>query len=254
MNFPRLGGALALAALVALTLVANNHPAKGSDGRASTATINRPGADIADTYLFPSPANPNNVVAVMTVNPGIAAGAGTTTFFDPTVLYQLKFDTNYGSEAAGTAPSENIVMQFSFAAPQNGVQQVDVYGPSAPNTVGSGSTLIGQTTAGLVGRSFTVNGVTIFTGPREDPFFFDQTQFYGIFPDRNAGSTVQSCLPAGGTGTCPQGFNNPGTDTYAGKNVLAIVVEIPKSTLVPSNSTTPGRIAFWATTSSVTGQ
>jgi hypothetical protein len=254
MKFARLGGALALAALVALTLVANNHPASGSDDRASVATINRPGADIADTYLFPSPANPNTVVAVMTVNPGIAAGAGSTTFFDPTVLYQMKFDTNYGSEATGTAPTENLVIQFSFEAPQSGTQQVNVFGPSAPSITGSGSKLVTETVVGLVGRSFTVSGVTLFAGPREDPFFFDRAQFFSIFPDRNAGSTVQSCLPTIGTGTCPQGFNTPGTDAYAGKNVLAIVAEIPKSALVPTNSTTPGKIAFWATTSSVTGQ
>jgi hypothetical protein len=252
MKFARLGGALALAALVALTLVANNHPASGSDDRASVATIARPGADIADTYLFPSPANPNNVVAVMTVHPGILAGAGATTFFDPTVLYQMKFDTNYGSEAAGTAPVESYVIQFSFDAASSGAQQINVFGPSAPNSTGSGNTLVTQTASGLVGRSFTVGGVTIFAGPREDPFFFDETQFYKLFPDRNAGSTVQSCLPAG-TGTCPQGFNNPGADTFAGTDVLAIVVEIPKTALVPTGSTTPGRIAFWATTSSVTG-
>ncbi len=254
MKFARLGGVAALAALVALTLVVTNHPARGSDDRASVATIARPGADIADTYLFPSPSNPNNVVAVMTVNPGIAAGAGSTTFFDPTVLYQMKFDTNYGSEAAGTAPTETVVIQFSFEAASNGSQQVNVYGPSAPTTTGSGNKLVTATGTGLVGRSFGVGVTTIFAGPREDPFFFDEAQFYKIFPDRNAGSTVQSCLQAGGTGTCPQGFNNPGTDTFAGTNVLAIVAEIPKTALVPTNSTTPGRIAFWATTSSVTGQ
>ena len=252
MKFARLGGALALAALVALALVANNHPARGSDDRATVATISRPGADIADTYLFPSPSNPNNVVAVMTVNPGIPAGAGSTTFFDPTVLYQMKFDTNYGSEASGTSPTENIVIQFSFNAASAGAQQVNVYGPAAPNVTGSGNTLITQTTSGLVGRSFSVNGVTFFAGPRQDSFFFDEAQFYSIFPDRNAGSTVQTCLPAG-TGTCPQGFNNPGTDAYAGTNVLAIVAEIPKTSLAPTGASTPGRIAYWATTSSVTG-
>jgi hypothetical protein len=253
MKFARLGGALALAALVALTLVATNHPARGSDERTTSATINRPGADIADTYLFPSPSNPNNVVAVMTVNPGIAPGQGPTTFFDPTVLYQMKFDTNYGSEAVGSAPSENVVIQFSFDAATGGAQQVNVYGPGTPNQTGSANTLMTQTGAGLVSRSFTVLGLTIFAGPRQDPFFFDQGQFFNIFPNRNQGSTVQSCLPNGGTGTCPQGFNNPGTDTYAALNVLAIVVELPKSTLLPSGSSSLGRIAYWATTSSVSG-
>jgi hypothetical protein len=166
----------------------------------------------------------------------------------------MKFDTNFGSEAVGTAPVESLVIQFSFEASQSGSQQVNVFGPSVPNGTGAANKSVALTGQGLVGRSFTVGGATIFAGPREDPFFFDQVQFYKIFPDRNGGSTVQSCLTAGATVPCPQGFNTPGTDTYAGKNVLAIVVEIPKSTLVPTGSTTPGRIAFWATTSSVTGQ
>ena len=48
-------------------------------------------------------------------------------------------------------------------------------------------------------------------GPRDDPFLMDFAQYGAII---------------GGTATA---FNNPGADTFAGTNVLSIVVEVPKS-------------------------
>jgi hypothetical protein len=52
-----------------------------------------------------------------------------------------------------------------------------------------------------------------FAGPRDDPFFFDLGQFQAIL---------------GGTATA---FKNPGVDTFAGSNVLSVVVEVPKAML-----------------------
>jgi hypothetical protein len=52
-----------------------------------------------------------------------------------------------------------------------------------------------------------------FAGPRDDPFFFD----FGQFSEILAGNA--------------SGFNNPGVDTFAGSNVLSIVVEVPKARL-----------------------
>jgi hypothetical protein len=49
-----------------------------------------------------------------------------------------------------------------------------------------------------------------FAGPRDDPFFFDLGQFQEILGNAS-------------------GFNNPGTDTLLGLNVLSVVVEVPKS-------------------------
>ena len=69
------------------------------------------------------------------------------------------------------------------------------------------------------------NGMKFFAGPRDDPFFFDLAQFKAIL----AGHAT--------------GFNNPGTDTFAGTNVLSLVVELPKS-LLGSSST----INVWAET------
>jgi hypothetical protein len=41
-------------------------------------------------------------------------------------------------------------------------------------------------------------------------------------------------------------FNNPGSDTFAGTNVLSIVIEVPKDLL----HATSGKLGVWLTTSS----
>jgi hypothetical protein len=66
-------------------------------------------------------------------------------------------------------------------------------------------------------------GIKVFAGPRDDPFFFDLNQYKAII---------------GGTATS---FNDPGTDTFAGTNVLSVVIEVPKSML--GNET----VNAWAT-------
>jgi hypothetical protein len=57
-----------------------------------------------------------------------------------------------------------------------------------------------------------------FAGPRDDPFFFDFAQFSAILSG-NATS-----------------FNDPGSDTFAGSNVMSVVVEVPKAMLGGSGS------------------
>ncbi|HEV3157237.1 MAG TPA: DUF4331 family protein [Candidatus Baltobacteraceae bacterium] len=255
MRFTRTLGVAVLTGALVVGLVLDTHrPVRGATTlRTSLATANHPVADITDTYLFPSPTNPNDVVVVMDVSPNIAAGGAATAFFDQAVLYQMKFDSIYpnGGLPVGTGPTPNLVIQFSVTAPSNGTQGVYVYGPAAPNQTGTASTTVAQTGFGQLSTTFsTSNGLTVFAGPRADPSFFALAQFYNIFPDRNAGSTAASCLPTG-SNTCPGGFTNPGTDAFASTNVLSIVVELPKSMLMP-NSTGP-KIAYWATTSSTSG-
>ncbi|MGH7727824.1 MAG: DUF4331 family protein, partial [Vulcanimicrobiaceae bacterium] len=247
MQLARLfGGGLALAVLGAAAVAAVRLPARGIDYQDAPATVANPAADISDTYLFPSPTNPNNLVAVMDVDAGLPAGQSANDFFAQGVLYTMKFDNRYSAEATNARPVEDIVLQFSFGAPGNGTQQVLVYGPVAPNQTGTTTTLVDSGNAsalGFIGRPFSFNGITVFAGPRADPEFFDLSQFRAIFPDRNQGSTAPSCLPTVGNGTCPQGFNNPGTDFFGKSNVLAIVVEMPKSTLLSTGSGSV--VAYW---------
>src|SRR5438876_543699 len=69
------------------------------------------------------------------------------------------------------------------------------------------------------------HGMTVFAGVRDDPFFFDLVQFKHII----AGEATS--------------FRNPGIDTFAGTNVLAIVVELPSAQLGGT------KLGVWGTTS-----
>ena len=242
---------VAVLALVAVAFTLANRPVRAYQD--TPATVARPGADITDTYLFQSPTNSNNVVAVMDVHPAIAAGSALTTFFDQGVLYQMKF-SNKLPTAVGTPPVEDLVIQFSVGAVAGNSQQILVYGPNTPINTGTTNSLLNggaATGAGIINKSFEVGTMVVFAGARRDPAFFNRTRFLSIFPDRNAGSTVQSCLPSG-TGTCPGGFNTPPiADTTGATNVLSFVVEMPKSTLQGNGS---AQVAYWATTSTTTGK
>ena len=248
-------GTTALGALLVAAILYAQTPARGFDLQDSPAVINRPGADLPDVYLFPSPTNANDVVAVMDVHPLIPAGAGLTTFFDNKVLYQMKFDNTYATESTTGRPKETTVIQFSVGPPGSGTQTIYVYGPGTPGMTGTTNKLLNSGAAsgvGAINRPFqSTGGLTVFAGTRADPFFFDLAQFYNIFPNRNQGSTAPSCLPSIGNGSCPQGFNNPGTDFFADTNTLSIVVELPKSDLIPSG--TGPIVAYWATTSTESG-
>jgi hypothetical protein len=217
----------------------------------SPALVTHPAADIADTYFFPSPTIAGDVVAVMDVDPGIVAGQGLNTYFDPNVLYQMKFDDRLAAEASGALPSEDLVIQFSAGIAAGGTQTISVYGPGAPNQVGPSNTTLPLTATWQINQATSDGSFKFYAGARADPFFFDTAQWDAMFPSFASPAAAMSCLPAafGGTGACPQGFNNPGTNGQATSNVLSFVVEMPETAL----TTNGGKIAYWATTSTASG-
>jgi hypothetical protein len=139
------------------------------------------------------------------LSPGATAAAS----FNENVLTEINID-NTGDNV------EDLVIQ----AIKRG-DKMYFFGPISPDMTGTMSTIKTAAAAGSVAISTygsapiisNENGMKFFAGPRDDPFFFDLGQFKSIL---------------GGTAT---GFNNPGTDTFAGTNVLSIVVEVPKSML-----------------------
>lgn len=273
MKIARLfGGVAALCAFVAVALLYAHVPARGFDLQGSPVVVTRPKADITDTYFFPSPSNPNNVVAVMDVQPFISPANALSTFFDQGVLYTMKFDNQFGNSgvAIGSKPTENLVIQFSFSAPLGTTgqqtQQVFVYGPSPPAKTGSTTNLVNGGSAdgaGFINRAFSLaSGISVFAGTRRNPAFLSGTvsgtqpqgapgTFFGIFPGQNPFTqSGQTCLP-GGANTCPQGFLSPGPDLFANSDVLSIVVEVPKTYIAGQGN---GVTAYWATTSTGSGQ
>jgi hypothetical protein len=254
------GGFAVLCALATAGVLYAGIPARSFDLQDSPAVVAHPNADVTDTYFFPSPTNPDNVVAVMDVYPLIPAGQGLNTYFDQKVVYTMKFDNQYTSRATNARPIEDEVIQFAFGAPSDGTQAVYVYGPASPVQVGTQTKLVesGNITAtGAINRPFTAEAsyygdasYSVFAGARSNPAFFNTSQYFQIFPNENMGSTAQTCLPTG-SNTCPSGFTSPGADGLGNSNVLSIAVEIPKFELTAGNN---GVVAYWATTSTQSGK
>lgn len=193
-----------------------------------------PGEDISDVYMFPSATNPNNIVLVMNVHPLIGPGMGTSTYFDPNVLYQMKID-NTGDGV------EDLVIQARFGTPGPN-QTVTIIGPKKPTTTGSINVVEkGSVKVGKYNTAFSpIPGMTAFCGPREDPFFFDLDQFFTILPDRATpinGVAVSDPNTPQATSWRPApgpGVTNPAQDFLSVHqfNVLSIVIELPKTMLL----------------------
>lgn len=221
-------GPLLLAVALAAAGVALARWARAADHRDSTVLTANPARDIADVYSFRSPADPDNLVLVMTVSGLIPPAEASTTFLGPDVLYQWKIDND------GDAV-EDLVVQ-AFATGTGADQVVHFRGPVAPEVTGTtsrvpdGDELVQVAlSTGDTPLTASAGGITVFAGVRDDPFFFDLGQFQQIV----AGNATA--------------FNDPGTDTFAGTNVLALVFEVPIAQL--GNSPTLG---IWGTTSQFT--
>ncbi len=215
--------ALGLGAAAAALIV----PAIGSDHADTPENVRTPGADLTDVFVFPSKENADNVVLVMTVNPLITSSDGGNTRFDPNVLYQFKIDTN-GDFV------EDKVIQAKFG-PKTEFQTVQISGPVNPRLTGTVSTFEGAfPTAGRFNEVFSpTEGMRVFAGRREDPFFFDLERFFEIFPDR--ATPLGAPAPANPNQPMQTSWRPPGQarDFFeVGRyNVLAIVVELPRSSL-----------------------
>jgi hypothetical protein len=177
--------------------------------------------DITDLYVFQG-ANPNNLVFVGNVQGLLSPAATATASFDANTMIEFKID-NTGDNV------EDLVIQCVY---NNG--NMYIYGPVKPLQTGLTSTVVGTASVVVPVTPYgsttpitatSASGITAFAGPRDDPFFFDLNQFHKI---------------TGGTAT---GFLATGSDTFAGTNVMSVVVEVPKSML---NST--GKLGVWLQT------
>ena len=180
-------------------------------------------ADITDLYSFQG-SNTDNLVFVANTQGLIAPSATGAAKFDVNNMIVINIDNN-GDNV------EDLVIQAVYDG-----TNMKFYGPIKPTATGLKSQIEGAVTAQVAVTSYTAtapvtatgtNGMQVFAGPRDDPFFFDLDQYHKIIA---------------GTATS---FNNPGTDTFAGTNIMSIVVEVPKSLLGAPAS---GAISTWVQT------
>lgn len=190
-------------------------------------------SDITDIYAFQSQENSNNIVFVANVQGLISPANTDAAAFDENVLVEFNID-NDGDAVA------DLVIQ---ATPRDG--KMYFFGPVAPSQSGLNSTILASTATqnsvditayGSSAITETNGNMKFFAGPRDDPFYFDFFRYVDIVTpgdDDGDGEEEGAFLPAG-TG---DGF---ASDSFAGTNVMSIVVELPKS-MVGSGET----VNFW---------
>jgi hypothetical protein len=180
------------------------------------------GTDITDVYAFQSPEDNSKLVLVCNVMGLMSPTATASAQFPSNCMYEFNIDNNNDN-------LEDLVIQCLV---QN--NKLRVYGPVAAGTPGTASTV--KTNGPVTEAEVTAygstpkigtnsNGIRVFAGPRDDPFFFDLSRFKEII------AGTQSS------------FRSPGVDTFAGTNVMSIVVEVPKTLFSSTTS-----INVWAET------
>ena len=198
-------GALGLAGI--LLIAADHIDAPATSGQT---------ADITDFFAFEPTEGSDNTVFVVDVQtnvlPDLAYGE-----FDENVLTEINIDTDNDLV-------EDLVIQ---AIPRAG--RMYFFGPVAPTETGLNSEVLVDSPLGDVAISeaeaiteTTADGVKLFAGPRQDPFFFDFFQFNAVIG-----------------GMAPGGFKTAeeAEDTFDGSNTLSIVIELPNSMLGTTTGT-----------------
>ena len=243
MRFPPLGRRQrVLASFAALLAVAGAgvSVARASDHQDNPLVELNPSMDMSDVYAFPG-ASADRIALVLNSHPLIAAGAGTSTYFDPNILYQFKVDNTGDAK-------EDRVIQVTFKG-TGASQTVEVRGPMAPPVRGAMMNTVADVAPAVTGPINQVlgsnTGIQVFAGGREDPFFLDLEQFLRILPDRKPNTGPLSQIPDSPTASS---FRAAGSavDALKGSNVLSIVIELPTAQLTAGGN---AKIGVWGTIS-----
>lgn len=226
--------ALGLAFTTSAPLV---HAADHKDGPAVTAD---PATDITDVYAWMQ-ADTARVYLVMNVFPAATPAAR----FSNSALYVFRVTSHVGA-ADSTGLETNIICQFDSSAQQltecwagrdeyvkgnAGVQSTDSMGKPVWNGISSRS-----------------GKLRVFAGLRNDPFFFNlagfgdvsgriRTAFGGWTKDGADCPTIPAATRTTYiTALTQNGMTTPGagTDSFAGQNVLSIVVSVDRNVVASS--------------------
>jgi hypothetical protein len=228
-----------LIAAAGMTLVVGASPllSQASDHLDAPAAKADHRVDITDLYAFKS--GGDKTTLVLNVDGLMTPTDSKTASFRPGALYEIKVD----SDGNGTADlAYRIRFSDPAAAPGGTVTQQYIvrraWGPDANANMWNGDVVAtGWTTPYQrpIQSASIAGGGMAFAGTRDDPFFFDLPGFVNFKTQLLGGSTNLGVLLGGFTGA----------DTFAGTNVLSIVIQVPNSKL----GGTGHSIGLYATTS-----
>jgi hypothetical protein len=177
----------------------------------SAANLQHPGddarLDLTELFVFASPDDPGRTVLILNCDP-FMKGDG----FHPDAVYRFNID-NDGDSLADAAFS------FTFSDVDAGRQTATAYyatGSDARTREPRGDILIEATAVGFSDMAAPVQAgrCRLFIGRRSDPFFADA-------------EGVLHWLAGGQAGD----FEWTGADTFAGANILSIILEVPDDML-----------------------
>ena len=207
--------ALSAASALAALLLTAGLPAMAADHRDAPVVDDDPAADINDVYMFRDPKDKTKLVLVLSTYPLENPRFATSYQYDPEVLFQIGFDLQ----------GDGVFSKFvsaSFSPLTNGAGSLQTFTVTLPG----GKSITGNVTQPTIQSPqptptiVSKNGITVFAGPRDDPFFFDLVGFNRVVAKINATSVN------GGPGTAdPSLFTH--VDAFAGFNVQALVIEAP---------------------------
>jgi hypothetical protein len=158
-----------------------------------------PRLDLSDLFVFQAPADPGKTVLIMDVNPFMTGSE-----FHPDAVYRINIDNDDDAHA-------DAAFTFVFSQPVDATQTGTAYyatGSQARQPEPAGEVLIQDAPVGFdaTAQPVLAGPVRLFFGVRSEPFFAD----------------VEGAL---------HGFQWTGNDTFAGKNILSIALEVPSDML-----------------------
>ena len=180
-----------------LALLAANVASAADHSEAPLVRLD-PTSDINDIYAFVNPNDADETILVMTVFPDAPAGAQ----FSDAVQYNF-FLTQDGSDS--------VTISCNF------VDEGEEILCAGPNELFA---------RGDVGATVVGDGMRVYSGLRDDPFFFDGPAF---------GRTRDTLMPS---------FTDPGVNSFGSFNTLAIVIGVQSSRLMGESASSIFKV--WA--------
>ena len=232
------------------------HPTRASDHDDGVSDQKADNVNLTDLYVFMeksqnATASADSMIFILNCNPG--ALPQQEYFFNTKARYEIHVGRVGGSadndKDAKTAP--DVTMRFEFGAPgtdskqpikytmiKDGTAQTTIDKDAASNVI---NTTPWAGSKSPTSHDFTSDGQTLklFAGLREDPFFFDVTQFFKL-RGALASNPRPDPLPT---------FKPDGEDFTKDKNVLSIVLRVPRPYFQEAGTTKSTTFDTWATVS-----
>jgi hypothetical protein len=226
--------------LLAVAATLSSFAVLSADHAESPGADADPAADLADVFVFPSPESASKLVGAITFGgrPAPRSRIDGSFYCDRDVLYTYNIDRADAAGSFDSVPDLRIYARFG----KNSRGQCGLQLENVPGADGAFSGPIEEVV-------ITNSGIRAFAGQRNDPFFFDAeglTALLNTFAAPGQSGDLVSAFRLAG--------NQPRRDSFANRNVSAIVFEMNLDAVAPKRSDgARPKLRVWATTARLAG-